>query len=71
MPETTNLGDPVTPGELRALRAYLEAGSCKAAAHQLGLHEQTVKNELANIRAKLGVPTTVQAVFILHDKLAA
>jgi DNA-binding NarL/FixJ family response regulator len=71
MPETTNLGDPVTPGELRALRAYLEAGSVKAAAHQLGIAESTLKNHMQTIRSKLGVKTTAEAVFVLYAQLAA
>jgi DNA-binding NarL/FixJ family response regulator len=69
MPDTTNLGDPVTPGELRALRAYLDAGSSKAAAYLLGVHNSTIKNHLQNIRTKLGVSTTAQCAFLLHDQL--
>lgn len=63
--------DVPTPAELRALRAYIEAGSTRDAARSLGLAESTVKGELANIRSKLGVKTTAQAAFLLHDKLAA
>lgn len=64
-------GDPLTAGELRALRAYVHAGSAKAAAHELGVHESTIKNHLANIRTKIGVSSTVAAVFKLHDQIAA
>lgn len=63
-------GEP-TPGELRALRAYLKAGSAKDAAHQLGCAESTVKNHLAHVRSKLGAKTTAEVVFRLHDQLAA
>jgi DNA-binding CsgD family transcriptional regulator len=63
--------DDCTDVELYALRAYVRAGSTKAAAVALGLHPQTVKNHLASIRSKLGVKSTVQAAFLLHDKIAA
>jgi DNA-binding CsgD family transcriptional regulator len=60
-----------TPAELRALRAYLDAGTARDAARRLGCSEQNVKNHLWSIRSKLGVQNTAQAVLILHDKLAA
>lgn len=63
--------DTPTLTEIRALRAYIRHGSAQSAAEALGLAESTVKGHLANIRSKLGVHTTAQAVFILHDKLAA
>lgn len=63
--------DMPTDTEIRALRAYLEAGSAKGAAAKLGLSESTIKGSLASIRSKLGVTRTAQAVVILHDKLAA
>lgn len=63
--------DTPTTAELRALRAYIEAGSARDAAARLGTSESTVKGHLANIRSKLGVKTTAQAVFLLHDRLAA
>jgi DNA-binding NarL/FixJ family response regulator len=60
-----------TDVELYALRAYLKTGSARAAAAALGLAEQTVKNHLASIRSKLGVRKTIQAAYILHDRLVA
>jgi DNA-binding CsgD family transcriptional regulator len=63
--------DQPTPAELRALRAYVKAGSAKAAGESLGLAESTIKGELQTLRSKLGVKTTAQAVFLLHDRLAA
>jgi len=46
--------------ELRSFAAYLETGSVKAAAHKLGVHEQTVKKHLARLRARYGVRTNAQ-----------
>lgn len=58
-----------TRAEADALRAYLDAGSVKGAAHRLGLSEQTVKNQLATLRRRLGVDTTAQAVAALRLRL--
>lgn len=63
--------DQPTPAELRALRAYLACGSVRDAARSIGLAESTIKGELRSIRSKVGARTTAQAVFLLHDKLAA
>jgi DNA-binding NarL/FixJ family response regulator len=63
--------DQPTPAELRALRAYVDAGSARGAARELQCSEQTVKNHLFALRQKLGVKRTFQAVLILHDQLAA
>lgn len=60
-----------TDVELYALRVYAKTGSARAAAAVLGLSEQTVKNHLASVRSKLGVHKTIQAAFLLHDKLVA
>lgn len=60
-----------TAVELYALRMYAKTGSVQAAAKALGLHEQTVKNHLASVRSKLGVRKTIQAAYILHDRLVA
>lgn len=46
--------------ELASWRAYLETGSVKAAAHRLGVHEQTVKKHLAALRVRYGVRTNAQ-----------
>jgi DNA-binding NarL/FixJ family response regulator len=58
-----------TPGELRVLRAYLEAGTCRDAARLLGVHEQTVKRRLANARSRVGVDTNAQLVLALAQTL--
>ena len=59
------------PSELRALRAYLEAGSTRLAAERLGIAESTLKNELSTMRSRIGVHNTAQAVLVLYDKLVA
>jgi DNA-binding CsgD family transcriptional regulator len=56
------------PAELTALEAYIAAGSVKAAAHQLGLSDETVRNQLASLRKRLQVGTTAQAIARLYQK---
>lgn len=58
-----------TDREIEVLRAYLETGSTKGAAHRLGVHPQTVKNQLSNVRRRLGVANTAQAVAVLGLRL--
>ena len=58
-----------TDREVGVVAAVLTAGSEKAAAHRLGLSHSTVKHHLANARAKLGVDTTAQLVWILAPRL--
>lgn len=68
-PEPATLGSDPTDRELATLRAYVASGSVKEAAAQLGVHEQTVKRHLANIRSRLGVESNVQAVLRLARQL--
>ena len=49
--------------------AVLDAGSEKAATHQLGLSHSTVNHHLANARSKVGAETTAQLVWILAPRL--
>lgn len=63
--------DQPTPAELRALRAFVKAGSAKDAALELHCAPQTVKNHLFTLRQKLGVHSTLQAALLLRDELAA
>ena len=56
----------MSPKELASWKAYLETGSMKAAAHKLGVHEQTVKQHLAKLRREFRVTTNAQ----LADALA-
>ncbi|MDP2622283.1 MAG: hypothetical protein Q8Q29_00595 [Actinomycetota bacterium] len=65
------MGDQPTQAELRALRAYLERGSARLAAAEIGCREQTVKNHLHALRQKYGVKRTFQVAHLLRDKLVA
>lgn len=60
-----------TRAEIRTLRAYLQYGGVRPAAMALGLAESTVKNTLANVRSRIGARTTAEAVYLLHDRIAA
>lgn len=71
MTSRPSTGTPITPAELRVIRAYLVTGSTKGAAAALQVAESTVKNHLANARARLNVSTNVQMVHLLHERLAA
>jgi len=63
--------DQPTPAELRALRAYWEAGSVNAAAKSLRLAPDTIRHQLRSIRSKVGAHSTARAIWLLRDKLAA
>jgi hypothetical protein len=52
----------VTPALLDALTAWWRTGSVRQAALQLGLAEQTVKNQLATARRRSHVDTNLLAV---------
>jgi DNA-binding NarL/FixJ family response regulator len=54
-----------TARQVEILRVYVEAGSQRAAATQLGISAQTVKTTLASLRLRLDVDTTIQAAMIL------
>ena len=58
-----------TPRQVEVLRAYVATGSYGAAADSLGIAKATVRNHLHDLRLRLGVGTTAQAVFLLHDDL--
>ena len=60
----------LTPRQLEILRAYAETGSQKLAAHRCGIAPDTVKATLANIRSRLDVDSTVQAVLIVFGESA-
>lgn len=47
----------LTPRELEVLRLFAEVRACKKIAGVLGTEAQTVRNQLASIRTKLGVTT--------------
>jgi hypothetical protein len=52
---------PPTLRELHTLAAVFEAGDIQGAAHQLGLKEQTVKNRLRGLYARLGAHSLLEA----------
>ena len=58
-----------TEKQLRVLGAYVTAGSCRAAAEDLGLAEQTVKNALYLLRLRARVATNQQLVYEFGDLL--
>lgn len=53
---------PVTPAERRALEAVLRHGTVKGAAGAMGKSPRTVEQQLARVRERLDVTTTIQAV---------
>ena len=58
-----------TRRELEVLLAVLRGGSRSAAAHHLGISERTVEHHLTRLRRRTGLETTMQAVFVFHDRL--
>lgn len=60
----------VTPAERRALEAVLRHGTVKGAAASLGKSPHTVVRQLASVRERLDVTTTIEAariVFVDRD----
>lgn len=60
-------GTSVTPKELAALRAWRRYGGVPAAARALGRSEHTVREQLRNVRSRLGVHRTADAAHELLD----
>ena len=58
-------GPSLTPRQLDVLRAVVEHGGHKGAAHALGLSAWTINSYLQDIRRRMGVETTEQAVYLL------
>lgn len=52
----------VTPAERLALEAVLRHGTVKGAAGSMGKSPRTVEHQLARVRERLDVTTTIQAV---------
>jgi FixJ family two-component response regulator len=52
----------VTKAERSALEAVLRHGTAKGAAAALGKSQRTVEQQLASVRARLDVSTTIEAV---------
>lgn len=64
-------GTEPTQRELQVLLAFAMTGSTVAAGEKLGLVPQTVRNHLHAIHQRLGVSTSVEAVWILRSRLEA
>lgn len=60
----------LTRRQLEVLRVYAETGSYKETAHRLRCSADTVRATLANIRSRLEVDSTVQAVMIVFGTAA-
>lgn len=58
-------GTPVTPAERQALDAVLQHGTVKEAAASLGKSPKTIDHQLAAVRSRLGVTTTLEAVRVV------
>lgn len=48
-------GTALTPAERTALGAWLEHRSIRSAARSLGLSDYTLRDQLRNVRSRLGV----------------
>ncbi len=59
----------LTDRQREVLYAYAKCGSYKQTARELGIACTTVHVTLAEIRRRLGVPTSVQAVLIVFGKV--
>lgn len=57
----------VTRAERQALEAVLKHGTVKEAATSLGKSPHTVAQQLASVRERLDVTTTIEAVRIVFD----
>lgn len=58
------MSESPTERELEVLLAVVRLGSGKAAAHELGISEHTVKATLTTLRFRLGASNTAQAFAI-------
>ena len=58
------LHEALTPAEIAVLRLVAEGNSNKHIGRRLGLTEDTVKNRVKSILAKLGAEDRTQAVMI-------
>ena len=58
-------GTVVTMAERRALEGVLRHGTIKGAACALGLSPRTIEHQLANVRSRLDVTTTIEAMRIV------
>jgi len=64
-PDEGRPGSYLTAGERSALEAVLTHGTVKGAAAALGKSPATVDHQLRNVRSRLGVTTTIEAVRVV------
>jgi DNA-binding CsgD family transcriptional regulator len=62
---------PLTDRELDILLTYARLGTYLAVGKELGISRQTVANTLINVRNKLGVDSTIQALWLVLGEEAA
>lgn len=62
-------GLPPTPRELEVFRTIVEFGGEKQAAYHLGLSQQTVKNHMTTLYARLRVHNQLAALWVLYPIL--
>ena len=60
----------LTDRQRHVLYVYGATGSYKATAHELGIARSTVRATLADVRKRLDVPSSVQAVLIVFGRVA-
>jgi DNA-binding CsgD family transcriptional regulator len=62
----------VSPRELECLLTYARIGDYEEAAKELGIARSTFRNHLVMVREKLGVESTIQALWaVLGEEKAA
>ncbi len=54
-----------TRRQLEVLRAYIDAGSIAAAAHELGITESTARQHLSGLYRRTGCLSVAQAAYLL------
>ncbi len=59
------MGRDVTPRMVEVVAAIVATGGRQAAADQLGIGIHAVDHHLARIKARLGVETPAQAIYVL------
>jgi len=60
----------ITDRQRQVLYVYALTGSYKETAHELGIALPTVRCNLVEVRRRLGVATSVQAVLIIFGRVA-
>jgi DNA-binding CsgD family transcriptional regulator len=60
-------GQPLTPGEIEALRYAADGYTAEQTAHRLSLSRQAILTRTASARQKLGARSTTHAVVLAHQ----